>query len=88
MPIKTSFYLNEKVWDSFRKAVLRRGVRRMSKEVEEALKSYNTLDILRKAVESLNLERRFPSSEEVVSSRPKGAKAGGEVRRMRDEALP
>jgi len=87
MPVKTSFYLNEEVWNSFRRAVLRKGVRGLSREVEEALKSYNTLDLVRKIVEMLELGRSFPSSNEVISSRPAGGKAGEEVRRMRDEAL-
>ncbi len=45
------------------------------------------MDLARKIVKMPELGGSFPSSREVISSRPVPAKAGEEVRRMRDKAL-
>jgi len=87
--IKTTILVDEKTWNEFRRSVSRRyGSPRMaSQAVEEAIRSFNSFELLKRFSEAAGLiTSTYPSVKEIQERRPKlGTSAGEEVRRMRDE---
>lgn len=86
MGVKTSFIIDEKIWNDFKMVVLNRyGTKKLSSAVEEALKAFNTLAIIEELSENLGLEISYFSSKELKEKRPAvKASAGATVREMRD----
>ncbi len=85
--VKTTVNIDEEVWEEFKRAVNRRygGTRNLSKAVEEAISSYNTVELLREAAKALDVEPgEYPSSSEVEKNRPTAAGTSGLVRLLRE----
>jgi len=89
MGIKTTLIINEKVWANFKKFVSTRhgSLRKLSSAVEEAIKTFNTAELLINLSNTLDLNISvYPSATEIKSRRPKLSTSAGEiVREMRDE---
>lgn len=87
--IKTTVNIDERIWNEFKRVVSSQygGVKSLSRLVEEALRSFNTLELLELFLELWGVEVGiYPSSREVVERRPKlETSAGRVVREMRDE---
>jgi hypothetical protein len=87
--VKTTLVLDEKVWSEFRRFVeAAYGTRRkMSAGVEEALSSFTPVAVLEAFASSAGIVLdSYPSSQEIVSHRPKvRVSTARTIRRMRDE---
>ncbi|HEX9915913.1 MAG TPA: hypothetical protein VGB32_13440 [Candidatus Bathyarchaeia archaeon] len=86
--VKTTINIDEEVWEEFKRTVDRNygGSRNLSKVVEEAIRNYNTLELLREAAKALNIEPgAYPSSTEVETNRPSAEGTSRLVREMRDD---
>lgn len=87
--VKTTVNIDEKVWESFKNTVNRRygGSRNLSKMVEEAIRNYNTLEILRSSAKTLEIEiSEYPSSTEIEANRPVMEDDSTDIiREMRDD---
>ena len=87
--IKTTINIDEKVWEEFKRAVNSKygGSRNLSKVVEEAIRNYNIISMLRGSAEELGIEiTELPSSSEVEARRPTVDEGSAKViRDMRDE---
>jgi len=87
--IKTTIVLDEKVWNEFKRMVSSRhgSLRKLGSTVEEALRSFNAVDLLNSFSQSINLDiSTCPSLSEVENRRQELATSAGEViREMRDE---
>jgi len=87
--VKTTIVVDEKAWTEFKRVVSSRygGVRKLSSAVEEAIRSFNAVEMLNSFSSSMGLDASvYPSIREVEIRRPKlGTSAGEVVRRMRDE---
>lgn len=87
--VKTTIVVDEKVWNEFKRIVSSRygGLRKLSSTVEEAIRSFNAVDLLNSFSRSIGLDTSaYPSTKEVKSRRPKLATSAGRVvREMRDE---
>ncbi|MBS7643919.1 hypothetical protein KEJ26_05035 [Candidatus Bathyarchaeota archaeon] len=89
MNVKTTILINEATWEEFKKFVSSRygSLRMTSLAVEEAIKCFNAVGLLRSFSKAIGLETDvYPSIREVQERRPRlGTLAGEEVRGMRDE---
>jgi len=87
--VKTTPVLDEKVWSEFRKFVeqVYGTTRKMSAGVEEALRSFAPIAVLEAFASSAGIVLdSYPSSQEIVSHRPKvRVSTARAIRRMRDE---
>jgi hypothetical protein len=87
--IKTTINVDEETWNEFKRSVSSRygSVRNLSSAVEEAIQSFNTVELLNAFVERKGIELGvYPSIREIEERRPKlGTSSGKEVREMRDE---
>jgi hypothetical protein len=87
--IKTTLVLDERIWSEFRRFVEEAygTTRRMSAGVEEALRSFTPAAVLEAFASGAGfLPDSYPSSQEIVSHRPRlGASTARTIRRMRDE---
>lgn len=86
--VKTTINIDEETWDRFKKTVSSSGgsLRNLSGAVEEAIRSFNTGEILRDFMEAREIDGEFPSLKEVEGSRPMADTSAGEaVRAIRDE---
>lgn len=82
--VKVTLSLREDLVKSLKsKLVLEGGS--LSDVVEEALVVHEEFEFLERLCEELGLERRFYTSFEVETSRPKGFRAEDVVREVRDE---
>jgi len=86
--VKTTINIDEEIWSRFKNIVSsRRGsLRNLSGAVEEALRSFDTEELIRAFAEIMEIETgRYPSLGEVEESRPTPETSAGEaVRAMRD----
>ncbi len=85
--VKTTLVIDEKVWNEFRALALSRygGARTMSIGVEEALRSFSPLAVLRELSAKLKIDGSYPTSREILSSRVRvSTSAGKVVREMRN----
>ncbi len=89
MTVKTTLVLNEKIWSEFRRFVETAygTTRKMSADVEEALGSFTPVAVLEDFASSAGIVLdSYPSSQEIVSRRPKvKVSTAKTIRRMRDE---
>jgi len=86
--VKTTINIDEETWDRFKKTVASSGgsLRNLSGAVEEAIRSFNTGEILGDFMEVMEIVGGFPSLKEVEGSRPMADTSAGEaVRAIRDE---
>jgi hypothetical protein len=87
--VKTTLVLDERIWSEFRRFVEETygTTRKMSAGVEEALRSFTPASVLEAFASSAGLVLdSYPSSQEIVSHRPKvRTSAAGTIRLMRDE---
>jgi hypothetical protein len=87
--IKTTLVLDEKIWSEFRRFVEEAygTTRKMSAGVEEALRSFTPAAVLEAFASNAGIVLdSYPSSQEIVSHRPKvRASTARTIRRMRDE---
>jgi hypothetical protein len=87
--IKTTINVDKETWNEFKRTVSSRygSVRNLSSAVEEAIQSFNTVELLNRFVEQKGIEIEvFPSVREIEEKRPKLESSAGEaVREMRDE---
>jgi len=89
--VKTTVNIDEETWKQFKKTVSSRygSIRNLSGAVEEAIKCFNTEELLSIFIEKAGIDAgMFPSLKEVKERRPKrGTSAGEIVRAMRDERV-
>ncbi len=87
--IKTTIVVDEETWTEFKKAVSSKygRFRKLSFAVEEAIKCFNLVELLKSFSSSIKLDTSIhPSSVEVKSRRPRLDTSSAEaVRKMRDE---
>ncbi len=87
--VKTTLVLDEKIWSEFRRFVgaAYGTTRKMSAGVEEALSSFTAVAVLEAFASGAGIVLdSYPSSQEIVSRRPKvRVSTGRTIRRMRDE---
>lgn len=87
--VKTTIVIDEETWNEFKRSVSSRygSLRMTSLAVEEAIKCFNAVNLLRSFSSAMGLvTSAYPSVREVEERRPKmGTLAGEEVREMRDE---
>lgn len=87
--IKTTIVIDKETWNEFKKSVssIYGSLRMTSLAVEEAIKCFNAVEVLKNFSTTMGLVTSvYPSVREVEERRPKlWTSAGGEVRRMRDE---
>lgn len=87
--IKTTINVDEETWKEFRRTVSSRygSVRKLSSTVEEAIKCFNTAELLDRFTELSEIDVSvYPSIREIEERRPKLETSSGEaVRAMRDE---
>jgi hypothetical protein len=89
MTVKTTLLIDEKTWAEFRKLVLSRygSSRKLSAAVEEAIRTFNSVELLVSLSNNLGLNvNSYPSTAEIKKRRPKVSVSSGKiVRQMRDE---
>lgn len=89
--VKTTVNIDEETWNRFKKTVSSRygSIRNLSGAVEEAIKCFNTDELLSRFIETAGIDAgTYPSLKEVKESRPKLETSAGEtVRAMRDERV-
>lgn len=89
--VKTTINIDEETWNRFKKTVSSRygGIRNLSGAVEEAIKCFNTEELLSQFMETAGIDMgAYPSLRDVEERRPKpGTSAGEVVRAMRDERV-
>lgn len=87
--VKTTIVIDEETWKEFKRSVSSRygSLRMTSTAVEEAIKCFNAVELLKSISRAMNLTiHAYPSVKEVEERRPTlGTSAGEEVRGMRDE---
>jgi hypothetical protein len=87
--VKTTINIDEETWNRFKKAVSSRqgSLRNLSGAVEEAIKAFDTEELMNAFMGAMGIEAgRYPSLNEVEEGRPRpGTSAGETVRAMRDE---
>jgi hypothetical protein len=87
--IKTTIVIDEEAWKEFKRSVssIYGSLRMTSFAVEEAIKCFNAVDLLKDFSNAMALNASgYPSVREVEERRPKlRTSAGEELRRMRDE---
>jgi len=86
--VKTTVNISEEVWEEFKRMVNSRygGSRNLSQVVEEAIRSYNVVEMFRESVGDLGAEISvYPSSGEVEAKRPTVPESSARIiREMRD----
>jgi hypothetical protein len=86
---KTTINIDEETWNRFKKTVFSRqgSFRNLSGAVEEAIKTFDTEELIRAFMEEVGIgSGGFPSLREVEEGRPRLETSAGEiVRAMRDE---
>lgn len=86
---KTTINIDEETWNRFKRAVSssQGSLRNLSGAVEEAIRAFDTEEIVRAFMEATGIEPGgFPSLREVEEGRPRLVTPAGEtVRAMRDE---
>ena len=94
LAVKTTIMIDEELWRRFRESVVRKyeSSRKLSENVEEAVKSFDAEGTLSQLLVSLGHEPEgYPSSSEVISNRPKVAMSASrtikEMRRGRAEGI-
>ena len=89
--VKTTINIDEETWNRFKKTVSSRygSIRNLSGTVEEAIKCFNTEELLRRFMEMAGIDMgTYPSLKDVEERRPKpGTSAGEAVRAMREERV-
>jgi len=90
MKVKISILIDEKVWNAFKLLVQSEtytNQRKLSKFVEEALRSFNTVNIVEEFTSRYNLSSTaYYSSKEIKQKRPKVSfSTGAIVREMRNK---
>jgi hypothetical protein len=87
--VKTTINIDEETWNRFKKVVSSNqgSLRNLSNAVEEAIRCFNTDELLARFMEMMNIDLGgYPSLSEVEGGRPKLETSAGEtVRAMRDE---
>jgi len=87
--VKTTIVIDEETWNEFKRSVssMYGSPRMTSQAVEEAIKCFNSVELLKRFSNAIGLfASGYPSVREVQERRPKlETSAGEEVRRMRDE---
>ncbi len=87
--IKTTITIDEEVWNQLKRTISSkyRNLRKLSTAVEEAIKTFNTSEVLNEFSALLNINTStYPSNKEVKERRPKlETSAGKTIREMRDE---
>ena len=87
--VKTTINIDEETWNRFKKTVSSShgSIRNLSGAVEEAIKCFNTNELLNNFIEAAGIEAGpYPSLKEVKERRPKpGTSAGETIRTMRDD---
>ncbi|MGB9959595.1 MAG: hypothetical protein ACPLKQ_03620 [Candidatus Bathyarchaeales archaeon] len=87
--IKTTITIDEEVWNQLKRTVSskHRNLRKLSATVEEAIKTFNTSEVLNEFSTILNINANtYPSNKEVKERRPKLKTSAGEtIREMRNE---
>jgi len=71
--VKTTINISEEVWEEFKRTVnsMYGGARSLSQVVEEAIRSYNVVEMLRESEEDLGVEiGGYSSGSEVEARRP------------------
>ena len=70
--VKTTVNIDEKVWEEFKRTVSNRygGLRNLSGAVENAIRNYNMVEVLRESSSKLGINPEYPSSREVEQRRP------------------
>lgn len=86
---KTTINIDEETWNRFKRTVSSRqgSLRNLSGAVEEAIKAFDTEELIRAFMEAMGIgSGGFPSLREVEDGRPRlDTSAGETVRAMRDE---
>jgi hypothetical protein len=86
---KTTINIDEETWNRFKRTVSTRqgNLRKLSGTVEEAIRAFDTEELVRAFMEATGIEPGgFPSLREVEEGRPRlDTSAGEAVRAMRDE---
>ena len=82
--VKVTLSLREDLVRSAKSKIAMEG-KNLSKVVEEFLLIYNELEFLDMICDNLGLEKRFYTSFEVETDRPRGSRAEELVREVRDE---
>ncbi|MFB0557576.1 MAG: hypothetical protein ACETVY_00530 [Candidatus Bathyarchaeia archaeon] len=86
---KTTINIDEETWNRFKKTVSSRqgSLRNLSGAVEEAIKAFDTEELIKAFMEAMGIESGgLPSLREVEEGRPRlDTSAGETVRAMRDE---
>jgi len=87
--LKTTIVVDEKVWNEFKKTISSKygSQRNLSLAVEEAIKCFNVVELLKSFSSAMGLDTNiYPSIRDVESRRPKlKTSAGKVIREMRDE---
>lgn len=87
--IKISINIDEEMWNEFKRTVSSHygNVRGLSTTVEEAIKCFNTAELLNRFTELKGIDvSTYPSLREIEEKRPQLKVSAGEaVRKMRDE---
>ena len=87
--VKTTINIDEETWNRLKRAVSSRqgSLRNLSGVVEEAIRAFDTEELINAFMETAGFERgRYPSLREVEEGRPRLETSAGEtVRAMRDE---
>lgn len=87
--VKTTINIDEETWNRFKRAVSSRqgSLRNLSGAVEEAIKAFDTEELMNAFMGAMGIETgRYPSLNEVEEGRPRSVTSAGEtVRVMRDE---
>jgi hypothetical protein len=85
--IKTSIMIDEDIWETFKvKASSRKGLRGISRAVEEALEEELSEKVVAEALE--NMQPRRPSDLQVRPVKPKIATSAGKViSELREQAV-
>ena len=71
--VKTTVNISKEVWEEFKRTVNSRygGSRSLSQVVEEAIRGYNVVEVLRESAGDLGVEiGEYPSRSEVGARRP------------------
>lgn len=91
--VKTTIVVDEETWNRFKESVSRHStLRNLSSSVEEAIKSFNAVELLKTFSDTMGLTSDlYPSIKEVESRRPKLDTSAGkilqEMRRKREARI-
>lgn len=84
--VKITIAIDEKIWDEFGRTVSNRyGVlRNLSGVVDDAIRNYNMVEVLRESATKLCVDPEYPSSREVEQRRPSISGGSAVLREMRE----